>query len=315
MPVIYPSYRHGASASNRGIDKMIEYYAGGDDNALCLSPDGRFSADISSLAGRMRAAEARGEQGQLTSTAGALLARRDEFAGARTRPAAADGTVLRHRPLPASAGAMSISSRSGRSCSNGPRPGWRKGIRDVFGPGSVLMTGGGSKGRVLPDNWRQQIFDFIGFDTYYEFYGMSELMANCPRCSEGNFHIPPVLVPFVLDPDSGKPLPRTGRQTGRFAILDLMPESYWGGLITGDEVTMAGWDEPCGCGRQGLYTLPTIRRYSEKQGGDDKINCAGAPEAHDRAVDYLVAQSQQYRVAAASYKGRRITGHGNGRRR
>ena len=162
----------------------------------------------------------------------------------------------------------------------------------MFGAGSVLMTGGGSKGRVLPDGWRQQIFDFVGFDSYYEFYGMSELMANCPRCAEGNFHIPPVLVPFVLDPDSGHPLPRTGQQTGRFALFDLMPDSYWGGLITGDEVTVAGWDEPCRCGRTGPYAFPVIRRFSETQGGDDKINCAGAPEAHDRAVSFLLEQSQ-----------------------
>jgi len=75
-------------------------------------------------------------------------------------------------------------------------------------------------------------------------------------------------------------------------LMDLMPDSYWGGLVSGDEVTMAGWDEPCACGRTGPYLESTIRRFSEAQGGDDKINCAGAPEAHDRAIDFLVGSTQ-----------------------
>ena len=83
-------------------------------------------------------------------------------------------------------------------------------------------------------------------------------------------------------------LPRSGTQTGRFACFDMLPDTYWGGLVTGDEVTMAGWDEPCDCGRRSPYLHGTIRRFSEIQGGDDKINCAGAPEAHDRAMDFLL---------------------------
>jgi hypothetical protein len=290
MPLIQPSYRHGASASNRGIDLMIKMYAGGDENSLSLYPEARFSADMASLAGRMRAAESRGEQGQIELSP-ALLARRDEFArNERERPdrmkAFFDTAVERF------AGRDVMIFAVWPILFEWAEAGLAQGLRNVFGAGSVLMTGGGSKGRVLPDGWRQQIFDFVGFDSYYEFYGMSELMANCPRCAEGNFHIPPVLVPFVLDPDSGHPLPRTGQQTGRFALFDLMPDSYWGGLITGDEVTVAGWDEPCRCGRTGPYAFPVIRRFSETQGGDDKINCAGAPEAHDRAVSFLLEQSQ-----------------------
>jgi hypothetical protein len=32
---------------------------------------------------------------------------------------------------------------------------------------------------------------------------------------------------------------------------------------------------------------PTIRRYTAQEGGDDKITCAGAPEAHNRALDFI----------------------------
>jgi len=32
---------------------------------------------------------------------------------------------------------------------------------------------------------------------------------------------------------------------------------------------------------------PAIRRYSESEGGEDKITCAGAPDAHSRALDFI----------------------------
>ena len=56
--------------------------------------------------------------------------------------------------------------------------GLARGIRNAFGPGSLLMSGGGNKGRVLPDNYREQINEFLGFDNCFEFYSMSELMAG-----------------------------------------------------------------------------------------------------------------------------------------
>ncbi len=121
---------------------------------------------------------------------------------------------------------------------------------------------------------------------------MRALLASAPRCEHGHFHFPPAIVPYVLDPVTGAPLPRAGRQTGRLAVMDLLPDSYWGGIVTGDEVTMAGFDEPCACGRRGPYLESAIRRFSEAQGGDDKINCAGAPEAHDNAMDLLLARIQ-----------------------
>ncbi len=69
--------------------------------------------------------------------------------------------------------------------------------------------------------------------------------------------------------------------------MDLVPETYWGGIVTGDEVTLGGWDIPCRCGRLGPYVEPTIARLALQHGGDDKINCAGAPAAHERAMEYL----------------------------
>lgn len=290
MPIVMPSYRHGASASHRGVDRMVALYAGGDDNALFLYPDAYFSADVASLAGRLRAAATRGEQGQLALSP-SLLARRDEFAQ-RERERPEQMKRFFEQAMDRFAGKDVFLFSVWPILFEWAEAGLGRGLKNVFGPNSVLTTGGGSKGRVLPDNYREQIFDFVGFSRYYEYYGMSEIMAGCPRCDEGHFHIPPTLVPFVLDPESGKPLPRAGTQTGRFALMDLLPDSYWGGLITGDEVTLSGWDTPCACGRQGPYLHSTISRFSEKQGGDDKINCAGAPEAHDKAIEFLLQRSE-----------------------
>jgi len=288
LPMVQPGYRHGAGATYRGVDVMVRRWAGGDDNALFLYPDTYFSADIASLAGRLRAAQARGEQGRLELSP-ALLARREEFA-ARERDRPAQMEKFFETALQRFGGRDICLFAVWPILFEWAEAGLARGIRNVFGPGSLLMSGGGSKGRVLPDDYREQINAFLGFDNCFEVYSMSELMAGCPRCEHGHYHVPPVLVPFVLDPDSGAPLPREGVQSGRFAFVDLLCDSSWGGLITGDSVTMAGWDETCACGREGPYLHATIRRFSELQGGDDKINCAGAPEAHDRAVDFLLSR-------------------------
>jgi len=288
MPLISPSYRHGASAIARGMNLMADLYAGGD--ALFLYPDAYFSADIASLAGRLRAAEARGEQGQLDLSP-ALLARREEFA---RREAERPHDLDRFFDAAASryAGRDVFLFAVWPILYEWAEEGLKRGLKGIFGQNSILTTGGGSKGTVLPPDYKERIFEFLGFERHFEFFGMSELMANAPRCEAGHFHFPPVVVPFVLDPITGRPLPREGRQTGRLALMDLLPDTYWGGLVSGDEVTMGGYDEPCACGRQGPYLESTIRRFSEALGGDDKINCAGAPEAHDRAMDYLLERSR-----------------------
>jgi len=55
--------------------------------------------------------------------------------------------------------------------------------------------------------------------------------------------------------------------------------------LSGDRVTMCF--DKCACGRDGPFLNTDVRRYSEKEGGDDKVTCAGAPEAHDNALKFL----------------------------
>lgn len=289
IPIIIPGYRYGAAAQQRGNDIQIELYAGGPDNALFMYPDARFSADVASLAGRLRAAEARGEAG-IGDIPPVLLERRDALLALEQRRP----EDVRHFFAEAQrrfGGKDVYVTAMWAILFDWAEEGLKRGIKGIFGPGSVLLTGGGKKGKDMPDDWRDQVLKFLGFDNFYEMYATSEMMGLCMMCENGNYHVPPIIVPFLLDPATGRPLPRKDGTTGRFAGLDLMPQTYWAGLITGDEVTLSGWQTPCACGRIGPHVVPPVRRYSEKEGGDDRIVCAGAPEAHDRALEFLAELS------------------------
>tara|TARA_R110002110_G_scaffold400712_1_gene617255 strand:- start:2888 stop:3376 length:489 start_codon:yes stop_codon:yes gene_type:complete len=155
----------------------------------------------------------------------------------------------------------------------------------LFTEDSLVGSGGGNKGQILPADWQQQIEEVVGSPLALV-YGMSELCGMMNLCSHGHYHVPTTLVLYVLDEHSGNALPRRGQQTGRAAFFDLLPETYWGGFITGDEVTV-NWDGTCGCGRQGEYLYQDIHRFSDKHGGEDKISCAGAPEAQEKAMAFL----------------------------
>jgi hypothetical protein len=168
--------------------------------------------------------------------------------------------------------------------------GEERGLRQVFSPDSLVTTGGGAKGLKLPNDWRQRVEDFLGTRINVNF-GMSESISHLTGCILGQYHPAPYHIPYVLDVATGEPLPREGTQIGRYAFYDLLAESYWGGFVTGDEVTVT-WNG-CRCGRVGPYMHPNIQRFSDKSpDGDDKINCAGAADAHERALEYLSEQAR-----------------------
>mgnify|MGYP004446636661 FL=1 len=289
MPIIIPGYRYGAAAMQRGNGIQVDLYAGGEDNTLFMYPDARFSADVASLGGRLRAAEARGEAG-VQGISQVLLDRRESLVELEKRRPE-DVRKFFDEAQQRFGGRDVYVTAMWTILYDWAEEGLKRGIKNIFGPGSVLLTGGGKKGKDLPDNWREQVLEFLGFTNIYEMYATSEMMGLCMMCENGNYHIPPVIIPFLLDPTTGKPLPREDGIKGRFGGLDLMPNTYWAGLITGDEVTWSGWEKPCECGRTGPHIVPPVRRYGESEGGDDRIVCAGAPEAHDRALEFLAELS------------------------
>jgi hypothetical protein len=165
----------------------------------------------------------------------------------------------------------------------------KRGLKKLFHPESIALPGGGNKGRVFPEGYRDFIAEMFGVRAPLRpNYGMSEVLSVTRLCPGGHYHLYPYLVPYVLDPKTGVPAPRNGVQTGRFGLFDLNPFTHWGGFLTGDEVTLSWGDTaPCACGRQGPYLHENIRRYSDKEGGDDKTTCAGTSEAHDKALEFL----------------------------
>lgn len=133
-----------------------------------------------------------------------------------------------------------------------------RGVKGAFAPGSVYSIGGGVKdGSSMPDDWRDQLCEAFGADegSFCSMYGMSEAIVQVRECSGGMYHATPFIIPFVLDPETNEPLPRTGVQTGRFAVLELLSQDNWGGLITDDRATIH-WDAPCACGATGPLIDP-----------------------------------------------------------
>jgi hypothetical protein len=278
--IVWPTYRFGRTALMRIIQLAAEHVAGSEDRVHALRP-GWMSSDAMFVAARLAAAQARGEQLEITP---ALRERRDEFRAAQRALA---GSMDRFF-------AEVVESLRGKRVwflgtwtlvHDVARAGIDRGVEGIFAPDSVVTTSGGAKGQVLPDDWERQVARYAGVSRLHHAYGMTEMMGVNSLCDRGRYHINPWMIPMVLDPDDGSLLHGPGERTGRFAFVDLMAETYWGGFITGDEASLS--EQPCACGRTTPHIAKEIERYSAKRGGDDKITCAAAGEAHDRALEYL----------------------------
>jgi hypothetical protein len=285
IPIVTLGYRYGSNAMQRRLNRFVETIALSEDRCIALFP-GRLSCDVQSLAGRLRAAEERGERGQVAISE-SLLKRRDEFiALQQDRPRQIERFVSRLvEEVP---GEQVVISGTLNSYLDVMFEAERRGLSGLFAPTTAIIAGGGFKGRTdMPEDWYERVCAVLGVESLPLCYGMTELMPYIKGCGWQHFHIPPYSLPYVLDPDNGNPYPRTGVHTGRFAFIDLLASSYWGGFVSGDEVTIH-WDDQCPCGRTGAYLENAFQRYSVLRGGDDKISCAGVAEAHDKALDYLL---------------------------
>jgi hypothetical protein len=283
VTTFFPGYRGG----HHMMLKMLALFgvpaAGGPERFHTLYQT-YITADLSSLAGRMQSAEDRGELERLGLDPALLEARRQLIDQARRREQDLEAWFFKlieeHRgervKIGGTAGDLIRTARAGLA----------KGLRPAFAPGSFISTGGGLKGlKDPPDDWEAFVKDYFGVDRIAAIYGMSEIMGTAPRCSQGDYHIPPYTLAVLLDQDN-RPLPKAGSQTGRFAAFDLLADTYWGGFISGDRVTIH-WEEDCPCGWKGPRVAPEIHRFSELEGGDDKISCAGSAQAHDEFMDYV----------------------------
>lgn len=278
-----PMYRGG----HQMLMKMTALFdvpaAGGPEHYHTLYQT-HLSADLLSLAGRLQAAEERGELEQLGINPIILQAREQLIAQGKRREQDIEAWFVKlfeeYRGVRVKiGGTFADLIRTARS-------GIAKGLKPAFAPGSILMSGGGMKGfKDAPEDWEGFVTDYFGIPKIGMLYGMSEVMGMSPRCSAGHYHLMPHTIPLLFDRDM-KLLPREGAQTGRYGFFDLLAQTYWGGFISGDQITIH-WDEDCSCGWKGPRVGPVITRFSEMEGGDDKITCAGTQKAYDDLINFV----------------------------
>jgi hypothetical protein len=281
---IYPYFRYGGSGHVRMCDLFEAHIAGSKGQLLTAYP-GRMSSDLLYLGAKIRAAQAKGDLARLKISP-AMLARRAEYEAIQA--SMPDHLMAFFSDLAETLKGKRIFFWGAQNLLyNVTKIGHEKGLHKVFSPTSIIGTGGDVKdGVVMPDDWREQVCDFIGIDKIRMCYGMTEIGGLHNKCGHGHYHFTPWVIPFVLDPDTSKVLPRSGRQTGRAAFFDLGCETRWGGFITGDEISVE-WDQPCPCGQATVWAHDGIQRISVKRGGDDKISCAATEGAHKDAMDFL----------------------------
>jgi hypothetical protein len=285
VDVVWPNFADGKLGHLRIANMIKRGFTGGDESRFHALYPFAVDTDLMFLASKMRAAASRGELDRLQIDP-ALAARKDEFIAMQARQAQ-DMDAFFTRITEQLRGKPVFMLGTYHLMYDIARAGLERGVRNVFAPNSAILTGGGMKGVALPDDFMDVITEFLGVDRVQVGYGFSESSTFHWGCSEGRYHVAPWVIPFVLDPETSEPLPRTGVQTGRAAVYDILLRAHWGGVISGDEVTI-DWDLRCPCGQSSVAFEPGIMRYSEKQGvEDDRITCAATQEVHDEAVNFM----------------------------
>ena len=208
VDVIWPNYRQrqARTSADRQHDparlhrrRRIKFHA--------LYP-GAIDTDLMFLASKMRAAASRGELDKLVIDP-ALAARKDEFIAMQLRQPQ-DLEEFFANITEKLRGKKVFMLGTYNLMYDVAKAGLDRGIRGVFAKDSAILTGGGNKGFVLPDNYIDVISEFLGVDRIQEGYGFSEQSAFHWGCSEGRYHVQPWVIPFILDPQTSEPLPRAG---------------------------------------------------------------------------------------------------------
>ncbi len=153
-----------------------------------------------------------------------------------------------------------------------------------FHPENACYLGGGLKRAQLPDNYREFVFETFNLQPryIYQMYSMQELNSSMPRCREGGrYHVPAWVVALPLDKSGDNLLKPEGVVECRAAFFDLSLDGRWGGVISGDKITMDF--SPCACGATSPSIEDSIARFADLE-GDDKIGCAGTVDAYVRGM-------------------------------
>jgi hypothetical protein len=166
-----------------------------------------------------------------------------------------------------------------------------KAVRDMgfaakdFHSDNCIYVGGGLKRAQLPPDYQQFVYETFNIpqNRHFQMYSMQELNSGMPRCREGGrYHVPPWIVPILLNKNGDAMASQTGSEVeGRAAFFDLSLDGRWGGVISGDRISVDF--APCACGNASPSIRDDIARYADLE-GDDKIGCAGTVDAYVRGV-------------------------------
>jgi hypothetical protein len=281
---IIPLYKDGHASMGAFGKYSCQVFAKGDPDYWHYCFDFKLSSDLMWLAARLRAAAAKGDASKVDVPA-SLLARRAEWEQ-QQKDMPAQQLAFVNRMIEKLQGERVFVMSTSNLLYAAAKRGLEEGLSGVFAPDSVFMGGGGAKGVPLPDDLEEVIEKFFNTRRMISSYGMTEMNSFSVLCEHDRYHVLPWVTVFLLDLETGKPLPRRSHQSGRAAFFDMTADSCWGGLITGDMVSV-DWDHPCECGRTSVALDKKINRVSELQGGDDKISCAATPQAQAEAMDFL----------------------------
>lgn len=285
VDVIWPNHSSGKLGHLRMAQMLKTEFTGGDESKFHALYSSGVDTDLMFLASKMKAAASRGELDRLEIDP-KLMAKKDEFIAMQQRQPE-DMARFFEQITKELMGKRVFMIGSYPLMYEVSKAGLERGMKGVFSPDSAILTGGGMKGHALPDDYMDVIKEFLGVDDIQEGYGMSEISAFHWKCEHGRYHVQPWIIPFLLDPETSEPLPREGVQTGRASFYDLCNQAHWGGIISGDEITI-DWDTPCTCGRTSVHIAPEIMRYSEKQDvEDDRISCSATQEVQDEAINFM----------------------------
>ena len=152
--------------------------------------------------------------------------------------------------------------------------GLARGLSGIAQPGSIVRPIGGFKNAQEIATAETDAIRLLGPAIYCNGFGMTELTTGFNQCANGRYHVPPWIVPYVFDPVSGELLPREGVQRGRSGFMDLMPQSYWAGVISADSVEMS-WHS-CACGRASVHMGAIIGRIPENDRDDHSVKPVSA---------------------------------------
>lgn len=260
------------------------HYAARPGKHVYTVGDGHWDLDMHWLSAKLQAAANRGETLQLDAKQANLRERLREVRERELQNKEAEWDAFLNELVVGHAGQRVFVMAAAPQLYSIALEAEKRDLTVTLTPDSYIQAGGGSglRGTAFPNDWMDVVRRRIPH-RINEVYGMSEINAVARLCSHGQFHFPPWVFMSVLDPDTGVPLAREGEVTGRLALFDLLPQTYWGGCISGDRVTVQ-FSSECGCGRKGARMSPEIARYSSLK-DDDKITCAVSAGAYERATD------------------------------